>query len=270
MLILVNMWSGGVMAATLTTKTSTLPQKTATTTAAVNTVNGRKTYTIWNQSTLTGAKWKMKVRAGNRTYTLNQYFPRHGCASCTTTSIVRAWGDAKYKNITPLDMSKPGGIEEKALGQKLYQNNYAKTNESKPMPITIPAMSKILTYCGVRNTLVRSYSRASAKKQITGNLNQGKPVIIEVRQYNSAKRRKDSRWTTGYHTMALLGFTEKGKVIVADPSGGNGYKSWSGGWQRIKLVSLDEILNYMYSANTTKTPMYFSGSTYCGGYILVR
>ena len=163
-------------------------------------------------------------------------------------------------------------VERQYFGDE-WIKNYSKkdTNDSKsrPMPISLYGMTKILEGYGVRYKYVRDFSDSLAKQEIEAHLRTGNPVIFVV----AAKSRKAgavaNKWTSGYHCMTMLGMTDTKKVIVAD-SVDRSTKTF-GNNQRIKYASLGELIGYMFPCtNTTSTSIYWGGKASSGGYILIN
>ena len=195
------------------------------------------------------------------------YMQGHGCSASSLTTVLSAYAGVTYK---PTHMIEK--IEKKYFGD-VWEKNYSKkdTNDSKsrPMPISLYGMTKILEGYGVRYKYVRDFSDSLAKQEIEAHLRTGNPVIFVV----AAKSRKDgavaNKWTSGYHCMTMLGMTDTGKVIVAD-SVDRSTKTF-GNNQRIKYASLGELIGYMFPCtNTTSTSIYWGGKASSGGYILIN
>ena len=195
------------------------------------------------------------------------YMQGHGCSASSLTTVLSAYAGVTYK---PTHMIEK--IEKKYFGD-VWEKNYSKkdTNDSKsrPMPISLYGMTKILEGYGVRYKYVRDFSDSLAKQEIEAHLRTGNPVIFVV----AAKSRKAgavaNKWTSGYHCMTMLGMTDTGKVIVAD-SVDRSTKTF-GNNQRIKYASLGELIGYMFPCtNTTSTSIYWGGKASSGGYILIN
>lgn len=184
----------------------------------------------------------------------------HGCSASSLTTVLSAYAGVTYKPTRMIEK-----IEKKYFGDK-WKKNYSK---SRPMPISLYGMTKILEGYGVRYKYVRDFSDSLAKQEIEAHLRTGNPVIFVV----AAKSRKAgavaNKWTSGYHCMTMLGMTDTGKVIVAD-SVDRSTKTF-GNNQRIKYASLGELIGYMFPCtNTTSTSIYWSGKASSGGYILIN
>lgn len=184
----------------------------------------------------------------------------HGCSASSLTTVLSAYAGVTYKPTRMIEK-----IEKKYFGDK-WKKNYRK---SRPMPISLYGMTKILEGYGVRYKYVRDFSDSLAKQEIEAHLRTGNPVIFVV----AAKSRKAgavaNKWTSGYHCMTMLGMTDTGKVIVAD-SVDRSTKTF-GNNQRIKYASLGELIGYMFPCtNTTSTSIYWGGKASSGGYILIN
>ena len=85
--------------------------------------------------------------------------------------------------------------------------------------------------------------------------------------YGEQPKKKSRKWSNSYHTMVLLGLTDTGKVIVADPA--NRSSKTFGTMGRLKYVDFEEVLPYMFSCTSGKKYNYFSNGATAGGYILI-
>ncbi|MCQ2547027.1 MAG: hypothetical protein MJ161_05735 [Clostridia bacterium] len=93
--------------------------------------------------------------------------------------------------------------------------------------------------------------------KIKGHLATGHPVILSLK--NST-----SRWTGGNETVLLLGMDENGYGIMADTKD----RYWNKNDQRIKLVSVDELIRAMEPQGDDDSSLVRSDSQQ-GGYILI-
>ncbi|MCD8018575.1 MAG: Ig-like domain-containing protein [Clostridiales bacterium] len=215
---------------------------------------GTKTYMVYNQG---------GSATSNQSTLFSKYMPYHGCAACTLTTVLTGYVTDFDADLGPAYTVET--IEKEVLGSS-WESNYAKysdsTDDDKSMPLSLYGITKVLDYYNVSNEYVRSFSKTAAVDEITNHLETGNAVIIEVTSVGS-----DTTWTSGYHTMVLLGITDTGKAIVADSVNRSGF----GDTQRIKYKTVSSLINYMFSCtNTTSTAAYFSGKASSGGYILVN
>lgn len=93
--------------------------------------------------------------------------------------------------------------------------------------------------------------------KIKSHLATGHPVIMSLKNGTS-------RWSGGNDTVLLLGMDENGYGIMADSKDRN----WSKNDQRIKLVSIDELINAMQPQGDDNSSMVKNDSQQ-GGYILI-
>ena len=149
----------------------------ATTNVAVNTKSGKKTFTIFEQ--------RFYNQYNNGGWNLSS----NGCAVCTTTTIIRAYGDEKYKNATPADVINKG-------------------NGGRPFNFFGDGIKNALDTCGVKYKY-KSYGPGDAQA-LAEQLKQGTPMIVSVRGNGRFFANSSG------HTIALLGLTDDGKVIVGD------------------------------------------------------
>ncbi len=202
---------------------------------------------------------------GASTLSEKSYVAIHGCAVSALTTILTAHSP-KYADYTPTMTYQT--LEKKVFGLKKWRANYSK-RPAKQMPVSLYGITRILSYCGIRSKYVRNFKDAKAVKEIENHLRKGKPVIIEVnnhRQTNGRISRKyDKKWATTKHTMALLGMTNTGNVIVADSA----TRLWSGTNQRIKYTKMSSLVHYMVPTKSKSRSLYYTSIKANGGYILV-
>ena len=239
----------------ITTPYESLPQDTTMDeyVVNVNSTNGQpRSYHVFSQ--------------GATTLNEKSYVAIHGCAVSALTTVLTAHSP-KYAHYTPTMTYQT--LEKKVFGKKRWRANYSK-HPARQMPVSLYGITKILSYCGIKSKYVRKFKDAKAVKQIENHLRKGKPVIIEVnnhRQTNGRISRKyDKKWATTKHTMALLGMTDTGKVIVADSA----TRLWSGTNQRIKFTTLSSLVHYMVPARYKSRSLYYMSIQANGGYVLVN
>lgn len=241
-------------AGSVTTEISSIAKDTSGNryTAVINSGKGTRSYNVFSQ---TGSKKNNK-----------SFIALHGCAASSLTCVLSGY-TKKYDSWTPAMVSKQ--LEKKVFGTRAWRKNYTKSM-MKQRPVSLYGISKILTYCKIPNKYVRFFKDKQAVKDIKKHLKTGNAVIIETnnhRQTNGKFSSKvDTRWASSKHTMALLGMTDTGKVIVADSA----YRKWSGKKQRIKYADMEELVHYMIPCKRYSRTLYFNSVDTCGGYILVN
>lgn len=187
----------------------------------------------------------------------------HGCATCSLATVLGAYNES-YSGILP--SSVIDGPEKQFAPSEDWNREHVKRSLRSQMPLSLYGISSILDSCGVSNDYVRTYKRAEAAKDITTHLKSGNAVIFEVRQKNSRTGKKSSRWTNSYHTMVLLGVLTNGKVLVCDSID----RSWYSGGDRLKIVELSDIMDYMFPCTSFSESMYYDGASSDGGYIKIQ
>ncbi|MDO4746518.1 MAG: hypothetical protein Q4B18_08175, partial [Bacillota bacterium] len=172
------------------------------------------------------------------------------------TSVLRAYVPecsewTPYETIT---------IAEKALaGEEKFDKNYSKRPE-KQMPFTFLATTQILDKYGISNEYEPYFSSDDeVKEDILEHLYKGKQIIFVISQLNRETGEKTNKWTLSYHTMLMIGADENGNVLIGNPAGS----------QRFELVSLDEMIDYMWSCTNEPDSFYWNGKPKCGGYIKI-
>ncbi len=197
----------------------------------------------------------------------NEYLKDHGCACCSLTTVLAALSDSLA------DLSPDRTIEEiepAVLPEQIVRENYAKP-EKNQSPLTLYGITTILTHYGIHCRYVPRFRRSSAIKKIASHLEKGDPVIVETSRLRYSHgipvSVKDRKYAGSYHTTVLLCIEKDGDTVwMADSA----YRKWSGTAQRIKRVSLRDLSNYMFP-NVTRAvpPLYYSGRSTAGGYILI-
>ncbi len=250
-------------------------------TAVISCTNGEKTVSVYVnvfQSFGSGNSWDLKLKTGENTTRIyrnfkqnshsypdyNQYLAWHGCATCSLTTVLRAYSSS-YKQSLPNDIID--GIE-KQLGGSGWTKNHVTRGIRGQMPISMYGIASTLEHENIPADYVSSYqSTASAKKDIEEHLKTGNPVIIEVRMKSNVTGKKSKRWTNSYHTMILLGQLTNGHVLLSDAVD----RSWyDGDGQRVKEIELDDVMEYMFSCTKDPSSYYYTGSSTAGGYIKVN
>lgn len=196
-----------------------------------------------------------------------RYMPGHGCSASSLACVLSAYAGFTHKPFYLVEK-----IEKDYFGEA-WEKNYSKKDtddsKSRPMPISLYGMTKILDGYGIKNEYVRAFDDQKAEKQIESHLKTGNPVIFIVSGKSRFFGARKNKWTTGYHCMTMLGMTDQGEVIVADTVDRS--REIFGKDQRIKYAPLKELVGYMFSCkNTTSTSVYWNGRTSSGGYILIN
>ncbi|MCD8021197.1 MAG: hypothetical protein LUF92_16975 [Clostridiales bacterium] len=205
------------------------------------------------------------AQGGTRT-SKKSFVAQHGCAVSALTCILSGY-TTKYANYTPEKVVKK--LEKKVFGEKAWSANYSKSLSAQ-RPVSLYGITKILNYCGISSKYVRYFKDKKAINQITSHLESGNAVIIEVNNHKQKNGNFSSaynyRWSSSKHTMALLGITNTGKVIVADSAN----RSWSGSRQRIKYTTMEHLVQFMIPCKRSSKSLYYTSVDSCGGYILVN
>ena len=241
-------------AGTVTTPKSSLPKNTDVDkcTVTVNGDSGARTFRVYAQNPST-----LKKRT---------YISMHGCAASALTTVLSGY-TKNYAKYTPAKTRKL--LEKKVFGTKKWKANYNKSL-SRQMPVSLYGISRVLNYCKIPSKYVRYFKDTKAVKEIENHLKTGNAVIIEVNNHKQKNGKISSayttKWATSKHTMALLGMTDTGKVIVADSA----YRSWSGKKQRIKYTTMKELVQYMIPCKVTSKSYYYTSVAASGGYVLVN
>lgn len=233
-------------------------------TQKVNTSDGKTlTYTVYRQSSDNGFKNNitLDVDGEQKTYNVKTYISNHGCAACAATVVLSGIAGLKEPPTYFVE-----NIERKLLGFSKWNANYSKDPE-KQMPITLYGIQKIYSKYHIKSTYVPSFNKADAIADIKGHLYKGKPVIATL------GNGKKNLWSNSYHTVALIGMTDTDKVIVADSANRTDTderKKTFGNQQRIKLVKLESLVDYILSCSKDGTNVYFGPTASSGGYLKVE
>lgn len=197
----------------------------------------------------------------------SEYMTKHGCACCSLTTALAAFGD-KHRELTPDKTISE--VEREHFPREIYEENYGKVM-ARQMPVSLYGISVILKKEGISCEYVGSFRDAEAQKQIMEHLQKGKPVIIETSRMRRKGKRIvrffDKKYAGSYHTMILLGVDEEGQVVFTDSA----TRDWAGEVQRLKRAELSELISYMFpQKNAGDTHLYFSRKKNTGGYILIE
>ena len=194
-------------------------------------------------------------------FDLSSYMGSHGCATCSTVTVLSGW--ASY---TSLPKAFIENVEPDIFGYDVWKTNYKKSSDDQ-MPLSLTGVQKVLNYYHIKNKYVRSYSdRTKAWKEMKNHLLSGNPVIFVVSDHNNVTGKDDGRWTSGRHTMVMLGVTDTNKIIIADSADrANNF----GKMGRVKTCAISDVGSYMFTSTKTGTSPYYTSWKECGGYILV-
>lgn len=240
------------------TKRADLPADTRVDnlTVTVNSDPQDRTYTICKQS----AKENLSKQ-------FPRYMPGHGCSASSLACVLGAYAGFAEKPYYLVE-----NVEREMFGDA-WTKNYSKKDtddsKSRPMPISLYGMTKVLDAYQVKYRYVRAFEDTQAMAEIEAHLKSGNPVIFIVSAKSRFKGARKNKWTTGYHCMTMLGMTDTDEVIIADTVDRS--RDIFGDDQRIKYAPLDELIGYMFSCtDTTSTSLYWGGKASSGGYILIN
>lgn len=196
----------------------------------------------------------------------SEYVKRHGCACCSLTTVLAAYVSGREK-LTPEETIQ--SVEPFYIPEQVYSRNYAKPM-ARQMPLTLYAISGILSREGVKNRYIGPFEDEDAGRQILSHLYTGRPVIIETSRMRRWKghivRLNDKKYAGSYHTMVLLGVCEDGRILFTDSA----TRSWAGEKQRLKIEELSVLISYMFPQKKEgDSHLYFHRRRETGGYILV-
>lgn len=222
-------------------------------------------YTIQVNGDVGVRSFRIFAQGGNRN-PKNSFVAQHGCAVSALTCVLSGY-TTKYANYTPEQTSQK--LEKKVFGTKAWSANYRKSLSAQ-MPVSLYGITKILNSCNVPSKYVRYFKDNQAITQIENHLKSGNAVIVEVNNHKQKNGKISSkynyRWSTSKHTLALLGITDTGKVIVADSA----YRKWSGKKQRVKYTTMKHLVQFMIPCKRSSNSVYYNSVDTCGGYILVN
>ena len=242
----------------IVTKRTNLPKKTNKDSlrVTINSYPQKRVYAIYKQN-----------GKGNLSKQFPRYMPGHGCSASSLACVLSAYAGFTHKPFYLVEK-----IEKDYFGEA-WEKNYSKKDtddsKSRPMPISLYGMTKILDGYGIKHEYVRAFDDQKAEREIEIHLKTGNPVIFIVSGKSRFAGARKNKWTTGYHCMTMLGMTDEEEVIVADTVDRS--REIFGKNQRIKYAPLKELVGYMFSCkNTTSTSVYWNGRTSSGGYILIN
>ncbi len=223
----------------------------------------RSTLTLYNQD---GKKltYRLYHQSAHDYSNYNSYLAWHGCATCSFTTVLNAFNET-YKDYDPADVIDT--IEKETASSSAWQEHHVKREMKQQMPPSLYGITLMLKHTNIPADYVRSFNKSEAKKDILAHLHTGNPVIFEVRMKSNVTGKSKQRWTASVHTMIFLGtYTLTGEVLVCDSVN----RSWYSGAQRVKIVDIDDPMEYMFSCTTYDKTMYYSRQSSDGGYILIN
>lgn len=211
----------------------------STCTQVINTIKGPLKFTAWSQGGF-GISW----------------LKGSGCGVCAFITAIKPFF-SKYKNATPKTFYKTV-LEKKRFGEI-----------NRGGSIGYGIMKTIVEEAGGKAVVQRNYTLTNAIKDIEKHLYSGQPVVITVRsQAFLGNKKKDKKYTSYAHYIALLGMTEDGKVIAADSS----KHLWSLdgiGQVRFKIGNLKDILEHTQVYSTLVSPSMWYSNSGSNGYIKI-
>lgn len=192
----------------------------------------------------------------------DNYLAWHGCAHCSLATVLGAYNSA-YAHILPNEVIS--GIEKKYAPEEQWNKEHVEHSLRSQMPLSLQGISNLLTKGDVANEYIPSFQYKEARADILAHLKTGHPVIMEVRQKNCRTGKSSKRWTNSYHTMIFLGAFTDDRVLLCDSIN----RSWYDGGQRCKIVTIDDVMEYMFSSTKSTTKYYYDGADSDGGYIKI-
>lgn len=187
------------------------------------------------------------------------YLSQRGCAHTAAAIVMSAYG----KSYTPYN------IHYGSSGQKCSER-YALKKLKKRVAVTgqslsIFSISKILRNAGIKNRAVYEYNENTAIREITANLEKGRPVIVMCHR----KRVKGVKLANSYHMLVLAGIDKKSNVIALNPAGGTVNTSHCTG--KFKLTVKQIVRRHMWSCRGNEyRSFYFNDAKNYGGYIIIK
>ncbi len=138
----------------------------------------------------------------------DKYLAKHGCSTCSLTTILRAMVP-EFANYTPRAVLTK--VIKKVAGTKTYNANFKKSVD-KQMPISLKGIDKVLTAYNVPHKFVYNYTASSAKQMIKNHLKEGDPIIVMI----AGEEPGPGVYAKYSHAMLLLGLDNDGKIIVGE------------------------------------------------------
>lgn len=207
----------------------------------------------------TGGKFYKTYRIYNQVGFGNAYLNQRGCAHSSAAIVMSAYG---YK-YTPYNIHY-GNVKTKCSQRYALRKLGKKPVSPNNRSLSVYSVSQILNNVGITNHPVYKFTDASATKEITDNLNAGRPVLIMCHR----KKVKGNKLANSYHFIVLVGIDEKGKAIALNPAGGTVNRSQCTGKYSLTVKQLVERHMWSCTGKEYKT-FYFNGAKNYGGYIVI-
>ena len=192
----------------------------------------------------------------------DDYLAWHGCAHCSLATVLGAY-NTSYAHILPNEVIS--GIDKTYSPSSEWTKEHEEHSLRYQMPLSLNGISQLLSKGKVNNEYIPSFQYQEARSDILAHLKTGNPVIIEVRQKNCKSGKSSKRWTNSLHTMVFLGAFSDDRVLLCDSVD----RSWYDGGQRYKIVSIDDVMEYMFSSSRSTEKYYYDGQDCDGGYIKI-
>ncbi len=189
----------------------------------------------------------------------NSYLSQRGCSHSSAAIAMSAYG---YK-YTPYNIHY-GDVKTKCSQRYALKKLGKKPEAPNNRSLSVYSLSLILKNTGIKNHPVYKYSNSYAVKEITDNLNAGRPVIIMTHR----KRVKGNKLANSYHFLVIVGIDENGKAIVLNPAGGTVNRSHCTGSYSMTVKQLVERHMWSCTGKEYKS-FYFNGAKNYGGYIVI-
>lgn len=232
----------------------TMPVSAASTYTVKSTCKKQYPHTITVKTNGTKKRYKLYDQNGFN----SSYLSQRGCAHSAAAIVMSAYG----KSYTPYDIHY-GSINKKCSERyalKKLGKRVAVTGQS----LSVFSISKILKNAGIKNHAVYKYNENKAIREITKNLEKGRPVIVMCHR----KKVKGVKLANSYHMIVLAGIDKKGDVIALNPAGGTVNISHCTGKFKLKVKQL--VRRHMWSCRGNEySSFYFNGANNYGGYIII-
>ena len=242
LLMAVLMLCSATVNAASTYKVKTTGNRRYPRTVTVNTKGVKKKYKVYDQTGFNSA-----------------YLSQRGCAHTAAAIVMSAYG----KKYTPYDIHY--GSVNKKCSERHALDKLDKRVAVTGQSLSVFSISKILKNSGIKNHAVYKYKEEDAIREITENLEAGRPVIIMCHR----KKVKGVKLANSYHMLVLAGIDKKGNAIVLNPALGLVNRSHCTG--KFKLTVKQLVKRHMWSCTGKKyKSFYFNGAANYGGYILIK
>lgn len=167
-----------------------------------------------------------------------------------TETVLATLCSGYFKSSHPID---PEFISKKVL-PAVFGDEYSKA-KSKNKTLTIGGIDKALSALNL-HTKYKRVIDDDVYVNIKSHLAKGKPVMLWAHTNND-------KWGTNKNQiMLLIGMDESGNAIMVDPVD----REWSDNDQRVKLVSVTELVDYMKNVLESESDFAAYNS---GGYVLI-